>query len=147
MTRAFVARIYKDSGALLWELQHLELVVGDQLGKLTSTSVASPFLSHASWENAAKVLHYASGKRLFKAVEVEVDLGLSRNIVYPALRRLVFEKLTRLKLRAGGVFGYTLVKQYVSVPAVDVKCDEARFIREDLKRLNAAEVQARLDSR
>jgi len=88
------------------------------------------------------------GKRLFKAADVEVDLGVSRSIVYPALRRLVADKkLTRLKLCPGGAFGYTLVKQCVSVPAVDVECDEARFVREDLKRLNAAEVKARLDSR
>jgi len=75
-------------------------------------------------------------------------LGLSRNIVCPALSRLVGEKkLTRLKLRPGRAFGYTLVKQSVSVPAVDAERDEARFVREDLKRLNAAEIQASLDSR
>jgi len=132
------------------ELQRLESAVGDQLGKLTSANAASSFLSHASGESAAKILLYAVGKKLgfFKAGEVEVDLGFSRNIVYLALRRLVCEKrLTRLRLRPGGAFGYTLVKQCVSVPAVDVECDEARFVREDLKRLNAAEVQARLDSR
>ncbi len=130
------------------ELKHLEASVADQLGKLTSINIAPSWQNQASKETVAKILHYAVGKRLFKAGEVEVDLGLSRSIVYPALRRLVAEKkLTRLKLRPGGAFGYTLVKQCVSVPAVDVECDEARFVREDLKRLNAAEVQARLDSR
>ena len=73
-------------------------------------------------------------------------LELSRNIIYLALRRLVAEKLTRLKLRLGCAFGYTLVKQCVSFSAVDVECDEDRFVREDLKLLNAAEVRARLDS-
>jgi hypothetical protein len=130
------------------ELQRFEVAVADQLGKLTSIKTAPSFQSNAYRENAEKILHYAVGKRLFKASEVEADLGLSKNVAYQALRRLVSEKrLTRLKLCPGGAFGYTIVKQCVPVPAVDVECDEARIVREDLKRLNAAEVQARLDSK
>lgn len=103
--------------------------------------------AQTSKENIAKILQYAEGKQLFKATDVEMDLGLSRNVVYPALARLVADKkLTKLKLPKR-VYGYSLVKQDVPVPTVDVECDEAKFIREDLKRLNAVEIQARLDSR
>ena len=109
-------------------------------------NASSSWRAQAPKENAAKILQHAEG-RLFEAADVEADLGLSRNIVYPALRRLVAEKLTQLKLRPMGAFGHTLVKQCVSVPAVDAECDEAMSIRVGLKRLDAAEVQARLDSR
>jgi len=57
------------------------------------------------------------------------------------------KKLSRLKLRPGGAYGYTLVKQDGSVSTVEVEAEEAKALREDLKRLNAAETQARLDSR
>ena len=47
----------------------------------------------------------------------------------------------------GGAYGYTLVKQDGSVSSVEVEGEQAKALREDLKRLNAAEVQARLDSK
>ncbi len=129
------------------ELKRLEAAVADQLGTFASVIAAPTMRAQTSKENIAKILQYAEGKQLFKAMDVEVDLGLSRNVVYPALTKLVAEKkLTRLKIPKNA-YGYTLVKQYASVPAVDVECEEAKFIREDLKRLNAAEVQARLNSR
>jgi len=37
--------------------------------------------AQASKENVAKILQYVAGKRLFKAAEVEADLGLSKSIV------------------------------------------------------------------
>jgi len=120
--------------------------VANQLRNFASLNASPSWRAQASKENAAKILQHAEG-RLFEAADVEADLGLSRNIVYPALRRLVAEKLTQLKLRPMGAFGHTLVKQCVSVPAVDAECDEAMSIRVGLKRLDAAEVQARLDSR
>jgi len=55
--------------------------------------------------------------------------------------------LTRLKLHPGGAYGYTLVKQDGSALGVEVEGEEAKALREDLKRLNAVEAQARLDSR
>lgn len=70
---------------------------------------------------------------------MELDLGLSESSVYSALTKLVAEKkLTRLKLRPGGAYGYTLVRQNGSVSTVEVEGQEAKALREDLKRLNAA---------
>jgi hypothetical protein len=130
------------------ELKRLESAVADQLGTFASVIAAPSWHAQAVKENMDRVLQYAEGKQLFKANEVEIDLGLSRNVAYSALMRLVADrKLTRLKLRPGGAYGYTLVKQNAVLPAVDVECDEAKLVREDLKRLKAAEVQARLDSR
>lgn len=127
------------------ELKRLEAAVGEQLGTFSSVMASSSMHVQASKENVAKILQYAEGKQLFKATDVEVDLGLSKNVVWSALTKLVAEKkLTRLKLPKR-TYGYSRVNQDVPVPAVDVECDEAKFIREDLKRLNAAEVQARLD--
>jgi hypothetical protein len=64
------------------------------------------------------------------------------------LTRLVAEKkLTRLKLHPGGAYGYTVVKQNGSVLTVVVEGTEAKAMKEDLKRLNDAEIKARLDSR
>ena len=129
------------------ELKRLEAAVGEQLGTFSSVMAAPSMRAQASKENVMKILQYAEGKQLFKATDVEVDLGLSKNVVWSALTKLVAEKkLTRLKLPKR-TYGYSRVNRDVPVPAVDVECDEAKFIREDLKRLNAAEVQARLDSR
>jgi len=129
------------------ELKRLEAAVGEQLGTFASVMASPSIRVQASKENVAKILQYAEGKQLFKATDVEVDLGLSRNVVYPALTRLVAEKkLMRLRLPKRA-YGYSLVKQDVPVPAVVVECEGAKFIREDLRRLNAVEVQARLDSR
>jgi hypothetical protein len=129
------------------ELKRLEAAVGEQLGTFASMMNAPVARVQVSKENVMKILQYAEGKQLFKAADVEVDLGFSRNVAYNALSRLVVEKkLTRLKLPRGA-YGYSLIKKVESVPTVDVECEEAKFIREDLKRLNAAEVQARHDSR
>lgn len=129
------------------ELKRLEAAVGEQLGTFASVITAPSMRVQASKENMAKILQYAEGKQLFKSSEAEADLGLSKNVAWSALTRLVAEKkLTRLRLPKR-TFGYSLVNHDVAVPSVDVECDEAKFIREDLKRLNAAEVQARLDSR
>ncbi len=130
------------------ELKRLESAVADQLGAFASVIAAPSLHAQVSRENMAKVLQYAGGKKLFKAGDIELDLGLSKSVAYSALTRLVAEKkLSRLKLRPGGAYGYSLVKQGDAVPSVDVEGNEAKLIREDLKRLNAAEVQARLDSR
>ena len=129
------------------ELKRLEAAVGDQLGTFSSVVAASSMRVQASKENMTKILQYAEGKQLFKSSEAELDLGLSKNVAWASLTKLVAEKkLTRLKLPRN-TYGYTLAKQGVPVPAVDVEGEEAKFVREDLKRLNAAEVQARLDSR
>ena len=130
------------------ELKRLESAVADQLGAFASVIAAPSLHSQISKENMAKVLQYAEGKQLFKAGEVELDLGLSKSVVYAALTRLVADKkLTRLKLRPGGAYGYALAKQAAAVSAVDVEGNEAKLIREDLKRFKEAEIQARLDSR
>jgi hypothetical protein len=129
------------------ELKRLEAAVGDQLGTFSSVLAASSMRVQASKENMTKILQYAEGKQLFKSSEAEVDLGLSKNVAWSALTKLVAEKrLTRLKLPRNS-YGYTLVKQGTSIPAIDAESAEAKLIREDIKRLNAAEVQARLDSR
>jgi len=84
----------------------------------------------------------------FKLTEVEADLGLSKNIVCPALNRLVAEKkLTKLKLPPHNTYGYSIAMQAAAVLAVEVECDEDRVFMEGLKLLNAAEVQPMLDSR
>ena len=130
------------------ELKRLESAVADQLGTFASVIASPSFHAQAVKENVERVVQYAQGKQLFKASEVELDLGLSRNVAYSTLTRLVADrKLSRFKLRPGGAYGYALAKQPAAVPAVDVEGNEAKLIREDLKRLNAAEVQARLDSR
>ena len=130
------------------ELKRLESAVADQLGTFASVIAAPSWHAQAVKENIAKILQYAEGKQLFKANEVELDLGLSKNVVWLALSRLVADrKLARLKLPPHGAYGYSLVKQNAPLPGVDVECDEAKLVREDLKRLKAAEVQARIDSR
>ncbi len=130
------------------DLKRLEAAVADQLGTFASVIESPSRQVQASKENMARVMEYAQGKRLFKGKDVELDLRLSESAAYKALSRLVAEKkLSRLKLYPGGAYGYTLVKQNGSGLAVDVEGEEAKAIREDLKRLNAAETQARLDSR
>jgi hypothetical protein len=126
----------------------LETAVADQLGTFASVIAALSRQVQASKENMTKIMQYAEGKRLFKAKEVELDLSLSEGAAYSALTRLVAEKkLTRLKLHSGGAYGYTVVKQNGSVLTVDVEGTEAKAMKEDLKRLNDAEIKARLDSR
>ncbi len=130
------------------ELKRLEAVLGEQLGLFSSVLAAPSWRSQTAKENMAKVLEYAKGKRLFKTSDVVTDMGISRNVVYPALARLVNDKkLTRLRLRPGGAFGYKLGKQDASIPEVEVENDETRRFREDAKRLDAVEAKARLDSR
>lgn len=130
------------------ELKRLESAVADQLGTFASVIASPSFHAQAVKENMERVVQYAQGKQLFKASELELDLGLSKNVVWAVLTRLVADrKLARLKLPPHGAYGYSLVKQNAPVPAVDVECDEAKLVREDLKRLKAAEVQARIDSR
>ena len=77
--------------------------MANQLRNFASLNASPSWRAQAFKENAAKILQHAEG-RLFEAADVEADLGLSRNIVYPALRRLVAEKLTQLKLRPMGRF-------------------------------------------
>jgi len=130
------------------ELKRLETAVADQLGTFASVIGSPSRQIQASKENMARVMDYAQGKRLFKGKDVELDLRLSESAAYKTLSLLVAEKkLSRLKLHPGGAYGYTLVKQNGSASAVEVEGEEAKAIREDLKRLNAAETQARLDSR
>ncbi len=129
------------------ELKRLESAVADQLGTFASVIAAAPPRSQAAKENMEKVLNYAQEKPLVKVADVRLDLGISESAAYAALARLVAEKkLTRYKL-TGGAHGYSLPKPGDSLPAVDVEGAEAKQVREDIKRLNAAEVQARLDSR
>jgi hypothetical protein len=93
------------------------------------------------------ILQYAKVKQLFKAAEVELDLGLSKNVISSALARLFAQKkLARFKLPKR-TYGYSFVNRDASIIGIDVECGEAKFVREDLKRLKAAEVQARLNSR
>ncbi len=129
------------------EVKRLESAVADQLGTFASVLAAAPPRSQASKENMEKVLNYAQEKPLLKVADVRLDLGISEGAAYAALARLVAEKkLTRFKL-SGGAYGYSLPKPGDSLPVVDVEGAEAKQVREDIKRLNAAEVQARLDSR
>ena len=130
------------------ELKRLETAVADQLGKFASVIAVPPHHTQAQRDNMNRILKYAEDKRLLRAKDVELDLGLSESSAYSALTKLVAEKkLTRLKLHPGGAYGYTLVRQNGSVLTVDVEGQEAKAIREDFKRINAAEVQARIDSR
>ena len=130
------------------ELKRLESAVADQLGTFASVIASPSFHAQAVKENMERILQYAQGKQLFKAAEVELDLELSKNVVWLGLTRLVADKkLVRLKLPPHGAYGYSLVKQSAPIPAVEVECDEAKIVRENLKRLKAAEVQAKIDSR
>jgi len=130
------------------ELKRLETAVACQLGTFASLMTVPTHQAHASKENMAKILRYAEGNRLFTAIDVEEALGLSRNMVYPALNKLVAEKkLLKLRVPSRRSFGYSLVKKGESVSSVEIEADGARFLREDLKRLNSAEMRARLDSR
>ncbi len=135
------------------EVKRLETAVADQLGKFASVIAAPSHQTQTQRENMARIMQYAQDKdkdkdkTFFRAKDVELDLGLSDGSVYSALSKLVAEKrLTRMKLHPGGAYGYRLVKQNGSALAVEIEGEEAKAIREDLKRLDAAEVQARLDS-
>jgi len=132
------------------EVKRLETAVADQLGKFASVISAPSRQTQTQRENMVRIMQYAKGKdeTFFKAKDVELDLRLSDGCAYSALSKLVDEKkLLRLRLYPGGAYGYRLTKQNGSGLAVEVEGEEAKAIREDLKRLNDAEVQARLDSK
>ncbi len=128
------------------EIRRLESAVADQLGTFAAVTASAP--AHETSETMAKILAYAQGKKLFKTCDVEADLQFSSSVAYAALKRLAEEKkLTRLRL-AKNAWGYTLPKQESGAPLIDAtESEESRMLREDLKRLGAAENQARIDSR
>ncbi len=129
------------------ELKRLEGAVAEQLGTFASVIARSSQHNRALRMNMDKIMRYAEGKSLFTAKDIHFDLALSNGVVYDALTGLVAEKkLTKRRLSSGG-FGYTLAKRNDVAPAIDVECEEARQLKGEIRRSDAATVQARIDSK
>ena len=60
--------------------------MAEQLGTFASAMAAPPPPGQVSRENMKKMMQYAGGKRLFTAGEIQMDVGLSKDSPYAALK-------------------------------------------------------------